>query len=79
MKWAIADTRSLDDVLAVLAAGRKVFALEEAARREAWLDERRGTGGFMKDFAKGLNRFISRGQITPGWVKRHQRLAAVRN
>ncbi len=52
---------------------------EEAARREAWLDERRGTDGFMKDFAKGLNRFISRGQITPGWVKRHQRLAAVRN
>jgi hypothetical protein len=51
---------------------------EEAARRQAWLEERRGVGHFMKDFAKGLNRFISRGQVTPGWLKRHQRLAAVK-
>ncbi len=51
---------------------------EEAARRQAWLEERRGVGHFMKDFAKGLNRFISRGQVTPGWLKRHQRLAAIK-
>jgi hypothetical protein len=53
MKWAIADTRSLDDVLAVLAAGRKVFALEEDAgerlrlvEASTWLAQQHTLGAY---------------------------------